>query len=66
MPKSSSSLEPYYPIMIKNYKKDRKEKVDAARMVIWEDYYRNKEMKVRDAATVQEQNKNRRVEMGAK
>jgi hypothetical protein len=52
--------------MIKNYKKDRKEKVDAARMVIWEDYYRNKEMKVRDAATVQEQNKNRRVEMGAK
>jgi hypothetical protein len=34
--------------------------------VLFQDYYKKKKMEVRDTDTVQEQNKTRRVEMGAK
>lgn len=44
----------------------RREKKDAARLVLFEDYYKKKGMKVHDTSTVQEHNKTRRVEMGAK
>jgi hypothetical protein len=43
-----------------------REKKDEARMVLFQDYYKNKGMKVHDTSTVQEHNKSRRVEMGAK
>jgi len=55
---------------IKDYmaskKKDKKNEKDAARLVLFQDYYKNKKMEVRDTSTVQEQDKTRRVEMGAK
>ena len=43
-----------------------RENKDAARLVLFQDYYKKKKMEVRDTDTVQEQNKTRRVEMGAK
>jgi hypothetical protein len=47
-------------------RENKKNEKDAARLVLFEDYYKNKKMEVRDTDTVQEQNKTRRVEMGAK
>jgi len=47
-------------------KKDKKNEKDAARFVLFQDYYKKKKMEVRDTDTVQEQNKTRRVELGAK
>jgi hypothetical protein len=47
-------------------KKNKKNEKDAARLVLFQDYYKNKKMEVRDTDTVQEQNKTRRVEMGSK
>jgi hypothetical protein len=47
-------------------RENKKNEKDAARLVLFEDYYKNKKMEVRDTATVQEQDKTRRVEMGAK
>jgi len=51
---------------IENRKQNKKNEKDAARLVLFEDYYKKKKMEVRDTATVQEQDKTRRVEMGAK
>lgn len=50
------------PVRLKNKKNEK----DAARLVLFEDYYKKKKMEVRDTDTVQEQNKTRRVQMGAK
>ncbi len=47
-------------------RENKKNEKNAARLVLFEDYYKNKKMEVRDTATVQEQDKTRRVEMGAK
>jgi hypothetical protein len=47
-------------------RENKKNEKDAARLVLFQDYYKNKKMEVRDTATVQEQDKTRRVEMGAK
>jgi len=47
-------------------KKDIKKAKDDCRKVIFENYYKNKKMVVRDTSTVQEQDKSMRVEMGAK
>jgi hypothetical protein len=47
-------------------RENKKNEKDAARLVLFQDYYKNKKMEVRDTATVQEHDKTRRVEMGAK